>query len=151
MPATPHRILVAEAEHAARSALEELLGDEGYLVTSTSNGADALAALDAIGADLLLMDLVMALGDGESLLASVRSRYPEMPTILMTGLPPDEPRVTNVIQDPAIEAIHKPVDLEALFEAVEAALSRTLLVADVGPEQPGKREPASLAEARSVR
>jgi len=148
---TPHRILLADAEHTARSALEELLREEGYRVTPASNGAEARAALEAHVADLLLMDLSLALADGEALLEIVRARYPEVSTILMTGFPPYEPRVAHVLQNPNVEIIRKPVDLQTLFDAVDLASSRTRLVTGVVPRQTGKWIPASLGEFTEVR
>ena len=119
----PHRILLAESERAARLALEELLRDEGYRVTSASNGAEALAELEATGADLLLLDLIVATAGAEAFLDRVRSQHPELPTILMVSLPADEPRVAQALQDPSIKAIPKPLDLDSLFDAVQTALA----------------------------
>ena len=79
------RILIAEDDAALREALTEILEAEGYRVTAAGDGAEALVALDASGADLVISDVQMSPVNGLKLLERIRETQPEVPVVLMTA------------------------------------------------------------------
>jgi len=81
----PLRILVVDDDRAFRIATRTLLEDEGYRVLLTTGVEDALATIEQTGCDLLLSDLVMETSSGMELLKTVRSRWPDLPIIMVTG------------------------------------------------------------------
>jgi two-component system response regulator HydG len=79
------RILVVDDEANARTALAELLRDEGYAVESAADGFKALGKLAEAAPDLVLTDLKMPGMDGIDLLGRVREHDPEIPVLVMTA------------------------------------------------------------------
>ena len=68
------QVLVVEDDRDVCDAIRESLEDAGYRVCAASNGADALALLRDLGAmpDLILLDLMMPVMDGERFLEEFR-------------------------------------------------------------------------------
>jgi CheY-like chemotaxis protein len=121
-------VLVVEDDEAVRSALVQLLGRWGGLVTAVASGHEALALLEGPGAhtrfQLLCTDLGLPGMSGWEVLASARARAPALPTILITGwgqqLNAAEARARG-----ADYLLAKPFDAQALRRAVAAAMART--------------------------
>lgn len=82
---TPRSILVVDDEANARTALAELLSDEGYLVQTANDGLMALAKFAACPPDLVLTDIRMPGLDGLGLLRKVHEGHPDCPVILMSA------------------------------------------------------------------
>lgn len=78
-------ILVVDDDKAFRIATQTVLEDEGYCVTLAASPEEALVALDAANVDLLLSDLVMEKMSGIELLKTVRSQYPDLTVVMVTG------------------------------------------------------------------
>jgi len=57
-------IMIIEDDPDVRSALVELLADEGYPTRAVSNGAEALGELEHAAPRLILLDLLMPVMDG---------------------------------------------------------------------------------------
>jgi CheY-like chemotaxis protein len=64
-----HRILVVDDDETIRIVVAMCLEDAGWLVTTASDGADALTKMQALTHDLVLLDLMMPVLDGWSVLA----------------------------------------------------------------------------------
>jgi CheY-like chemotaxis protein len=82
------RILLAEdnSNHAAlaRQALE----DEGHVITSVSDGQQALDAMSREPFDLVLLDMRLPGMDGREFIGEVRgaaARYADIPIVVLTG------------------------------------------------------------------
>jgi two-component system, NtrC family, sensor kinase len=113
-------ILVVEDDPTVSSVLAELLGELGYDVATAASGSDALEKLHAgRRVDLLLTDVVM-LGamNGLQLARTVRSRFPAMPVIVMTGYAAEMTRIGAE----GFLVLTKPFDLATLSRAIEGAL-----------------------------
>ena len=82
---TKGRILVVDDEANARTALAELLRDEGYAVESAADGFKALGKLAECAPDLVLTDLKMPGMDGIELLNRVHEHDPDIPVLVMTA------------------------------------------------------------------
>ena len=68
------RVLIVDDDAAFRSAVGEALGEMGHEVAEASNGAAALAAVDAGSVDAVLLDLRMPGLDGLAVLRQLRER-----------------------------------------------------------------------------
>lgn len=88
----PRRILVVDDEPAIRRIVSRLLTESGYDVHEASNGAEALAIVQAAPdlLDLVVSDIIMPHLNGIELLESLVSVCPGLPCILITGFAPDE-------------------------------------------------------------
>ena len=116
-PAGCH-VLVAEDDAALRDALADTLRFAGCRVTAVADGSAALAALEAERPGLLLTDVQMAPTDGHELLLRVRSRWPEIPVVLITAYGTIE-RAVAAMRDGAADYLVKPFDADALIGLVE--------------------------------
>ena len=95
------RILLIEDDESNRITLSVLLEDEGFVIVEATSVAEARAHLDAPGAafDLVLTDLHLGDGTGTSLLPEIRSRFPAVKVILISGSarPEDLPGGTDAL------------------------------------------------------
>ena len=81
----PGRIMIVDDDLAFRVGTHALLEDHGYAPTIATNGEEAKARLGEQEVDLILSDLVMPGVNGIELLQHVRSVYPSIPVIMVTG------------------------------------------------------------------
>jgi CheY-like chemotaxis protein len=79
------RILVVEDDLIVRLTISKLLDDEGYEVSTASDGFDALLHLQQAVPDLILSDLNMPQMSGFELLSVVRRRFPEILVVASSG------------------------------------------------------------------
>lgn len=85
MSSLREHVLVVDDDRAFRVATQTVLEDEGYRVTLVASPDEALAILHAGNVDLLLSDLVMEKMSGIELLQTVRTHYPDLTVIMVTG------------------------------------------------------------------
>jgi len=122
----PHvaRILVCDDEEAIRIPLVRSLSRIGHDVTAFENGRQALAWLSGEGrADLLITDIRMPDVDGIDLLREVKTRWPEIPVILITGFA----SISTSFEAGRAGAdayLEKPIDIHDLRRQVTLLLGR---------------------------
>ncbi len=78
-------ILVIEDDSLVRESLAELVGREGYEVSTAEDGKDALIKLAERTFDVTLLDLRLPDTGGIELLRELRKKYPEMDVVMMTS------------------------------------------------------------------
>ena len=113
-----NHILVVDDEADIRESLEGILGEEGYAVTSTASGQEAIVLLRDTPYDVLLLDVWLPDRDGLDVLNDMRSLAAE-----------DRPEVIVVSGHATIETAVKATKLGA-FDFLEKPLllERTLIV-----------------------
>lgn len=79
------RILFVDDEVAIRKTACAILEGQGYEVVTAEDGLDALQCLSGPLPELLITDLRMPKMSGFELLAVVRRRFPQIPTIAVSG------------------------------------------------------------------
>lgn len=79
------KILVVDDEMAIRSGCQRLMSGKGYQVATAEDGLKALDILVQDPVDIVLLDLKMPGMSGEEVLEIIRSKYPEVPVIIITG------------------------------------------------------------------
>jgi CheY-like chemotaxis protein len=79
------KILIVDDEQFVRDLLEKVLRRRGHEVVAACDAVQALAALESDDFNLLLTDVVMPGMDGFDLLRRVKSAYPDMKVIVLTG------------------------------------------------------------------
>ena len=114
------KILVVEDDHLSLKNLRRFLREEGYRVECAGNGNEALTLLEKERFDLVLSDVSMPGIDGYELLSHVRSDFPSMPVILMTG---NFPLAAPTSCAGANAFFLKPLDLEKLSHKIEEVLN----------------------------
>ena len=102
------KILLIEDSQIVREPLARLLAAEGFEVFSAADGHEAFALLEANGADMILLDVLMPRMDGVRFLESLRgdTRFRDVPVIIVTGIS-DTSRLTRVRELGVASIMHK--------------------------------------------
>jgi len=114
-------ILVAEDEPAIADFIEHGLSAEGYAVTVTANGDDALSAALSQDFALMILDRMLPGRDGIEVLERLRSAKPELPVIMLTARAGIDDRVEG-LDAGAIDYMTKPFAFDELAARVRAHL-----------------------------
>ena len=116
-------VLVAEDDRANRRLLTVLLERAGYAVVEAPDGSTALAAVEAVTPDLVLLDVQMPGLDGLEVTRRLRARPDTaiVPIILVTGLGASADRIAG-LDAGASDFLAKPYDQGELLARVRAAL-----------------------------
>src|SRR5271166_3040803 len=125
--ATRGRILIVDDESNARSALSEILREEGYATETAADGFKALGKLDEFGPDVILTDLKMPGLDGIAFMDKARAAAPNAVFVVMTAFG----TVTSAVEamkKGAENYLLKPLDPNALGVVVERAMEKARLV-----------------------
>lgn len=117
------RILIVDDEENARTALAELLREEGYRVDTAADGIKALSKIEELAPDLLVTDLKMPGLGGLELLAKARERDPDCSVIVMTAFA-DVCVLAQATSLGAADCLTKPVNVEELMRVMERELER---------------------------
>lgn len=82
------KILIVEDDKALSKALSLKLGKAGFEVQTAFDGAEAIAALSTFLPDIILLDLVMPVKDGFSVLEDLQGmpQYKQIPVIITSNL-----------------------------------------------------------------
>jgi DNA-binding response OmpR family regulator len=139
---TSARILVVEDEPHLRELLRLYLEREGHRVTDVGDGTAALAAFDAHGADLVILDLMLPGMQGETVLESLREAG-NVPVLITSAKRSDAERIAG-LRLGADDYLGKPFNPHELTARVAAILRRTR------PPQAPDEAIVSLAEGRLV-
>lgn len=112
-------ILLVEDEMLIRLMLSDELRDAGYQVIEACSVEEALAVLDSAPFDLIVSDVYMPGPlDGLALLGVVRSRFPDLPVIMMSG----QLQAGQALSAGATRFFVKPFAVEKLLAAVSEEL-----------------------------
>jgi signal transduction histidine kinase/CheY-like chemotaxis protein len=111
------RILLAEDNVVNQRVAVRLLEKEGHVVTAVTNGLEAVAAVEAGGHDLVLMDVQMPELDGLEATERIRAAGHRVPILAMTAhaMKGDEQRCLAAGMDGYVS---KPVSAIRLREAI---------------------------------
>jgi DNA-binding NtrC family response regulator len=125
------RILIVDDEANARTALAELLRDEGYAVETAADGFKALPKLEEFVPDLVVTDLKMPGLNGLELMQKLRERDPDAVVIVMTAFGAVDSAVQAMKQG-AADYLTKPVNVDELSLVLKRELERKRLRAEAG-------------------
>jgi DNA-binding SARP family transcriptional activator len=114
-------VLVVEDNQLNRDLANAVLSTAGYFVLVAEDGAEALMILGREHVDLMLLDIDLPFIDGHSLLQAVREKGMNVPAIVISGLPGEEPEI-RALSIGAVDFIHKPVKNSVLLARVARAL-----------------------------
>lgn len=116
-----HTILLVDDEKEFVQTLAERLKLRGLKVDVAYDGPGALDSVSRRKPDVVVLDLYMPGMTGDVVLHSIKSRYPDLPVILLTGHCVEDDTGTGP-QDSAFACLTKPLALSVLLETLKAAL-----------------------------
>jgi len=141
------RIMVVDDEPGMLRAVERVLSPD-HDVVGTRLSREALAVADDFQPELAIVDIRMPDLDGFELMAKLKTRFPSLDVILMTGSVDDlDEKLVRAIRSPAFYFIQKPFDREVLRTLVERCVE--LRWRREEHRQNVRRLEAELAEARA--
>jgi DNA-binding response OmpR family regulator len=117
------RILIVEDEPQLRGLLRLYLERAGYAVTDAGDGAAAMAAFAADGADLVILDLMLPGMQGEAGLEALREEA-DVPILITSAKRSDAERIAG-LRLGADDYLAKPFNPHELTARVAAILRRS--------------------------
>jgi putative two-component system response regulator len=117
------KVMVVEDDDFVRLSLEHLLKARGYEVITAAGGREALDRLQRESVDLVLTDLHMPGVDGLEVLRKVKSKFPDVAVILLTGYSSLDSAI-QAMRHEASDYLLKPCKKTELVQRIEAALIR---------------------------
>lgn len=84
------RILIAEDDELILKTIEHKLLKEGYEVTITRNGKEAIDMIKEKEVDLIITDIMMPFASGIEMLSTLRSLEKKIPVIMLSGMGQEE-------------------------------------------------------------
>jgi DNA-binding response OmpR family regulator len=123
MSAESASVLVVDDEALVRRVLGDALSQAGYRVSRAASGAEALAMLEQAGADLMLLDLQLGDDDGIEVMRAARSRWPNLPIIILTAHGSLASAIQAVRND-ASDYLLKPIGIESLRARVAEVIAQ---------------------------
>ena len=116
------RILVVEDEESFSEALGYLLGREGFDITLADTGTKAIEEFDRVGADLVLLDLMLPGLSGTEVCKQLRQRS-DVPIIMLTAKDSEVDKVVG-LELGADDYVTKPYSSRELVARIRAVLRR---------------------------
>ncbi len=114
-------ILVVEDDTPLRNALCDKFGREGFAVLEAKNGEEALGVALDEHPDLIMLDIIMPVMDGMTMLKKLREDYwgNNVPVIILTNLSSDHEAVEafkNLAYDFIVKSNYKINDLVKIIK-----------------------------------
>ncbi len=123
---SPH-VLIVDDEPGILESLRKILEREGYGVSATDSGEDALELVRHGPVDLVLADIMMPKMSGIELLRAVKAISPAIEVVMMTAFGTVENAV-ECMREGAYDFIAKPLKRAIVVRSVQRALERRALI-----------------------
>lgn len=120
---TPKHILVIEDQELNRKVVRIVLQSKGYTVVEATDAVEALASLETVLPQLILMDIALPGQSGEDLARQIKSnlKWVDIPIIALTAAAMSGDR-ERILKSGCDDYLSKPIDIRVLVECVEAHL-----------------------------
>ena len=118
------KILIADDHMIVRVGLAALLAHEKDMtvVGEADDGQQVLDCVDKLKPDVVVMDLMMPVIDGEAATAELKKRHPEVKVVILTSYSTAD-GIANAIQAGAAGALLKTTDDTILLSAIRTVAS----------------------------
>jgi DNA-binding NtrC family response regulator len=117
------RIMLVDDEEGFLFTTKKLLERKGLQVTTASNGHDALERLGGESVHVVILDVKMPGMDGVAVLKTIKSRYPLVQVVMLTGHGTVESALEG-LRSGATDYLMKPIDIDELIAKAEEAFVR---------------------------
>jgi DNA-binding NtrC family response regulator len=115
-------ILIVDDEADVRDVLAQALAVKGYRVTSAASGTEALRMIKSDAPQLLISDLQMEDADGLELIEQIKTTFPDLPVILLTGMIFDAEVIRDTISKKVSCYLEKTSSLQRVTSEVQRLL-----------------------------
>ena len=121
-------ILIVDDERDIRELISEILIDEGYTTRLAGTSDDAMREVTSQSPGLLILDIWLKDSDmdGIDILKKVKSDYPEVPVVIISGHGNIEIAVAAIKQG-AYDFIEKPFNIDQLLVVIRRAMETSRL------------------------
>lgn len=99
----------------------------GYQVIGANHGGDGLMLAEFHRPDVVLLDIMMPGIDGVEVLQQIRTRWPEVPVVMLTAVA-NLDIAKGALRRGAFDYVRKPFEWEHLERVVAAALTARVVV-----------------------
>ena len=118
-----HRVLVVDDDESITRLLKTLLSEEGYIVTTSTNGKDALAKVKKTLPSLIILDYMLGgTMNGMDVLKEIKKNYVDIDVIVTTGQGSQKVAV-KLMKLGASDYIQKPFGKNEFLKSVKKVLS----------------------------
>ncbi|MGB1180047.1 MAG: sigma-54-dependent transcriptional regulator, partial [Lentibacter algarum] len=121
-------ILIVDDERDIRELISDILEDEGFTTRLAGNSDDAMKEVHEKRPGLLILDIWLkdSKMDGIDILKAVKTDYPEVPTVIISGHGNIEIAVAAIRQG-AYDFIEKPFNIDQLLVVIRRAMETSRL------------------------
>lgn len=113
------RILIVDDEKDLRVLLADILKPYNFKIDLVENGVEAINHIDRRSYDLIITDYMMPKMNGLELTRRIRSKYPSIPILVVTGNGP----IHDLLKSGATACIIKPFNIIELQNMVKIILN----------------------------
>jgi len=113
------RILIVDDDKAVRVLLAAVMKTANYEIDVAVNGVDAINYIDGKPYDLIITDYLMPKMDGLELTRRVKSIYPAIPILIITG----NESARDLLKSEATACFAKPFNILDLLNCVKNILN----------------------------
>ncbi len=119
-------VLLVDDDEALADTLKQLLESHNFIVTTSTNGADALREVMAFDFDIIICDMMMPKMAGDMFYLAVQKVKPHLNSrfLFVTGHA-DNPKVDTFLKSVDAQVIFKPVLTEELVRMISFVLKRS--------------------------
>lgn len=115
------KILIADDEAEFRYMLQTFLTKEGFEITETSDGVEALNVLQSKVFDIALLDIKMPKVDGMDVLKYIKENVPDTDVVMLTGIGTVKIAV-ECMKLGAFDYLTKPYSVDELIHTIDMVL-----------------------------
>jgi DNA-binding response OmpR family regulator len=123
------RLLLAEDERALSNALVTILKHNNFSVDAVYNGRDAVEYINTNLYDGIILDIMMPLKDGITVLKEIRANGNKTPVLILTAKSEIDDKVVG-LDNGADDYLTKPFDVKELLARLRALLRRNTVQTD---------------------
>jgi len=119
----PADILVVDDEESIRHILTMVLEEEGYTITTVSDGSEAIERFEQSGFDLAIVDVNLPSAGGIEVLRRIKQANAETEVIIVSGYASLDTAV-EAVRAGAYDYIIKPFTVQTIIEVVKRGLDK---------------------------
>jgi DNA-binding response OmpR family regulator len=134
-PTPPQVVLIVEDDLDLLDAVKGVLVEEAHIRVLTAAVPDlAMPVIEAALPAMVILDIGLPGMSGWEVLAALRQhpRFRTLPVLIVSGMPDASARVAQ-LQDPWVDFLAKPFNLEMLLEQVQTLVARHRRAAESPP------------------